>query len=311
MEWLFIIGSSVALAAAVVFLFSSVRAAIKISKTEANKVYVLTAVMFTVSMLLLALLLFEWRFAFGRTEQVTPSTAPLAALNTGLGQWGQILGGGIIAAMLTLGGREVVSYLRRPNITIMFEKDENTDSCYHRLATNPENSCWLRVKVTNIGRSTAKNCLGRLVELDDERNPTDRDPVKLHWIDTPWQEGTELFTTIDLHRGESGFLDVLLTMQEKDAKRYLFKGAERVAVSPEGTAIPKGAVLIIMGDKTMWVKTEVKRDELPSGTDAVRITVYGDNVKPCPKQYSISFEGENPKYTGIRLKEEKIARESK
>jgi hypothetical protein len=44
--------------------------------------------------------------------------------------------------------------------------------------------------------------------------------------------------------------------------------------------------------------------DILSGNGSISVTIYGDDVKPCAKEYSISWEGKDPKYTDIRLKEE-------
>ena len=135
-------------------------------------------------------------------------------------------------------------------------------------------SYWLRLKVTNSGKSVAKNCSGRLVKfMDNSKELEGHDLVKLHWINTPWSR-QEFFPSIDLNRGEHDFLDVLVTRPEYKRKELLF-------MSPEN----------LFSDNP---------DMVPEGTCRIQVTVYGDNVEPCSKKYSITWEGSN--YTDITLK---------
>jgi len=191
----------------------------------------------------------------------------------------QALWGGIIGAVLTLVGREVISWWRKPRFTIEFE---NNEPFCRKDPPNQGQIYWLRLKVTNSGKSVAKRCMGRLVQfIDGEGKPVeDHDPVQLHWVGTPWREGPELFTLIDLQQRRSEFLDVLLTKPDSPPKPCLFMGYHQ--------------------------SVGLRTDPLPSNVQRIRIAVYGDNVDPCPKEYSISWEGKDPKYTDIRLKEEQI-----
>lgn len=279
MEVFFTKGSEVALGAAVLFLLTSVVAAIKICRAEAKRIYLLAAVMFAVSMLLLALLLFEWRFAFGRAEQATPSTAPLATLNTGLGQWGQVLGAGVGGSVLTLVGGQVISWWFRPKIKIEFEN--NMRPFCVQDPPGQGQIYWMRIKVTNSGRSTAKNCLGRIVQfLDYRKDPiVDHDPVQLHWVGTPWVRRPEELTLLklermDLQNGRYEFLDMLVTRP----------GFHR-------------ALLFVSADDLFGSNPAM----VPVGTSCIQVTVYGENVKPCTKEYKIDWS-DTSNYAAIKLK---------
>jgi hypothetical protein len=141
----------------------------------------------------------------------------------------------------------------------------------------PWTSYWLRLKVTNRGRSVAKICSGRLVKFMGKSGPIEtHDLVKLHWINTPWS-AQEYFPPIDLNRGEHDFLDILVTRLEHDRKALLFMSPENLFSN--------------------------NPDKVPDGTCAIQVTVYGDNVDPCTKEYSIDWDGDN--YDDIRLHEVK------
>ena len=164
----------------------------------------------------------------------------------------------------------VLPWWRQPRFKIEFDNKEP----YCRKADAPPQSYWLRLKVTNSGKSVAKSCSGSLVKFMGNSGELEgHDPVPLHWINTPWAP-QEFFRRIDLNRGEHDFLDVLVTRHEHQGKALLFTSC-------------------LFGDKP---------EEVSQGTCRILVTVYGDNVKPRAKEYSISWEGSN--YTDIRLKEE-------
>jgi hypothetical protein len=193
--------------------------------------------------------------------------------------------GTLSLALITFIIAIIIPWRRKPKFTIKF--DNKGPFC--TTADEPPQSYWLRVKVTNSGKSAAKSCVGRLVQFTDiNKNLIDREPVRLHWVGTPWAP-LELLAPIDLNRGDSVFLDVLLTKADSPSKAFLFTNA-----------LVTGAQLA----RAQLVKTELawsQLDELPPGTCRIRIAIYGDNVEPCAKEYSISWDDSN--YTAIRLEE--------
>lgn len=174
---------------------------------------------------------------------------------------------------------------RKPKFKISFENKEP----FCTTANEPPQSYWLRVKVTNPGKSAAKSCVGRLVQFKDiNKNIIDREPVRLHWVGTPWAP-LELLTPIDLNQEDSAFLDVLLTKADSPSKAFLFTNALVAGVQQ--------ARLQLVEAELAWCKL----DKLPSDVRRIRIAVYGDNVEPCSKEYCISWDNSN--YRSIRLKE--------
>jgi hypothetical protein len=74
---------------------------------------------------------------------------------------------------------------------------------------------WARVGVENIGGSTARGCIGRLIALStDGIARTDVDPLQLRWAGVP---GSMSFNPIDIRPGQRDFLNVL----------FLRKGSSR------------------------------------------------------------------------------------
>ncbi len=158
----------------------------------------------------------------------------------------------------------------RANLTIEFD---NMEPYCRKDPPNQGQIYWLRVKVTNSGKSVAKRCMGRLVQfIDGKGNPVeDHDPVQLHWVGTPWMPGPELFTLVDLQQCRSEFLDVLLTKPESPPRPLLFMGFQQ----------------------------SLRTDPVPPNIKKIIISVYGDNVDTYTKEYSITWVGND--YNDIRL----------
>ncbi|MBI2847988.1 MAG: hypothetical protein HYX83_02325 [Chloroflexi bacterium] len=270
------------LSTATTFLALSVSVAVRFERPEKGRAYqfLVVAVLAYVAVFLIFLL---------NSSGGTQSTAASLPLINSLGQWGQILGGGIVAAVLTLVGREIIFWWRSPHIKITFE---DGGIGYGRDGPDPPNSYWIRVKVTNSGRTVAKSCVGKIVEFRYDKEQIDRDPIRLHWIDTPWQVGAQLFDKVDLYREQSEFLDVILTVPNCSSQAYLFTGLE-----PEYESSPQRVPVLVS-----W---KARIDRLPTNTNKIRIEVYGDNFRVVCKEYSITWKEEDPtkrKHTDVRLK---------
>ncbi|MCJ7491928.1 MAG: hypothetical protein MUP15_07245 [Dehalococcoidia bacterium] len=126
-----------------------------------------------------------------------------------------IAGGTIGATAVALVLGLVAPWMRtrwlRPNINIDYEPRE--PYCRDTSLQSGHMAHWVRVKVTNRGRSTAKWCRGRMIEVyrTDGSLREDRDPMPLKWADMP--EGQSL-EPLDLARGESQFLAVVVATDD-------------------------------------------------------------------------------------------------
>ncbi|MBI2980243.1 MAG: hypothetical protein HYY41_05405 [Chloroflexi bacterium] len=222
------------------------------------------------SVLMFVLYQTTWNLSLVTTRE-TQSVEDSVPAIINLGQLGQILGGGIIAALLTLGGREVVTRWKRPR----FEVDFTDKPIFLRERTDPGwESYWLRVRVTNSGRSVAKGCNGRITKfIDTAGNLIDRDPLTLHWIETLWEH--EPYRAVDLRQGEERYLDVLVQKAKAQSQVFLF---------------------------TPPLRNIDDLQEVPTGTCRVEIVIYGENAEPCPKEYQIKWDDDR-RYKGVRLKE--------
>ena len=175
-----------------------------------------------------------------------------------------------VTLLVTLFVTLVMPWCRRPKFSVRFDKKD----C--RKANSPQQSYWLRLRVTNSGRSVARKCVGRIVKFRDKSEErTDLDPVMLHWVGTDWGKHPPYFTTIDLNRKEPSLLDVLITKANSPCKAsFIFTHG------------------FLDGTNTT---------DILFGNGNIQVTIYGDDVKPCAKKYSIIWNGCN--HTDIRLKE--------
>lgn len=132
----------------------------------------------------------------------------------------------------------------------------------------------MRLKITNSGKSVAKRCVGKLVKVMDDsgRELTNYDPVVLHWVGTSWDDVP--FRPIDLNQGEYEFLDVFFTRTDHPQNAIICTDAY-------ARGIPK---------------------IISVGTYQIQITIYGDNVNPCPNEFRLIWAATN--YRDIRLEEQ-------
>ncbi|MBM2825195.1 MAG: hypothetical protein HW402_859 [Dehalococcoidales bacterium] len=265
-----IAGSAVALALTLCFLSIGTSIMVRLKKPGAAW----AMVWFIMSVIALAVYAFLWQLALGNISLGNATANTKETVNVSP-LWFSAIGTTSLAVMTFY--MSVVKPLReRPKFTIEFD---NKEPFCRKDPPNQGQIYWLRVKVTNSGKSVAKRCMGRLVQFSDgEGKPVeDHEPVQLHWVGTPWTTGPEFFTLIDLQQSRSEFLDVLLTKPE---------------TNPASRPPPR----LFMGFQQPW---GLRTDTLSSNVKRIGIAVYGDNVDPCPKEYSIIWKGDN--YYDIHL----------
>jgi hypothetical protein len=266
MQAFLVAGSVVALVAAIGFLSIGIIATLRTGKPNAIYAFLF----FVFSMLVLALYLFEWHFAFGRVGQEVAVTGAATSQNLSP-QWFSA-GGTIFLALITVFIAIVMPRWRKPKFKVEFDKK------FCRTAEVPKDSYWLRLKVTNTGRSVAKRCFGKIVKfIDDSGERTDLDPVMLHWIGTTWgyPPYPPFFTPIDLNRGQHALLDVLVTKADSPGKAFIF---------------------------TYGFLNGTNTTDILSGNGQIQITIDGDDVEPHTREYSIIWDNMSD-YTSIRLEE--------
>jgi hypothetical protein len=172
------------------------------------------------------------------------------------------LGWSAVAAtgsLLVLYAQVIRPWWRRPSFKLEF--DNNEPFCRFT------NAYWVRLKVTNSGRSTAKGCIARLARVSNEKGQqlVRYDPMCLHWVSTP---PTETPTPIDLKQGEWQFLDFIHTYRQQP-------GLALIDTDHFDRGIPK-----------QFAATE--------GDYLVTITLYGDNIAPLSKTYKLCWKTLNP-----------------
>ena len=259
-------GSSIALSVSMAFLAIGISIMLTLERPKKWQGYLFLAL----SVLMFILYQTTWNLSLVITRE-PQSVADSVPVIINLGQLGQILGGGIIAALLTLGGREIVTWWKRPRFEVDFTDKpiflrERTDSGWE--------SYWLRARVTNAGRSVAKGCNGRITKfMDDAGKLIDRDPLTLHWIKTPWEH--EPYRAVDLRGGEERYLDILVQKEKDPSRVFLF---------------------------TPPLRDIDGLQEVPTCTCRIEIVIYGENAEPCPMKYQIMTGGHLIKWKDGHIK---------
>ena len=137
---------------------------------------------------------------------------------------------------------------------------------------------WIRVRVTNSGRSVAKRCLAKLVSVADGHGVEleSFDPTQLNWAGASWE--ARPFETIDLDRGDYEYLNVLLTQASNENIYFA------------GTELP-------------WTACEKRgiTGKLPPGVYVLKITVYGDDVDPQTKHLALLWGGNDKDDVAVEL----------
>ncbi len=131
----------------------------------------------------------------------------------------------------------------RPRLAIEFEQDNpfcRTVLAYSEDDGSLSNTYWLRLRVRNQGRTPAKGCIVKLVEVKrDGEVDWDYDPVQLHWVGT--KHDVVPLPTIQLNPKDYEYVDVLTTRSKNPGfaticRDYLRRGIPCV--------IPAGAFLL-------------------------------------------------------------------
>ncbi len=163
----------------------------------------------------------------------------------------------------------------KPKFSLEFEmKDrflaEAMSSNFKSPSDKVSPTLWLRIRARNIGRSFAKRCIGKLIEvMDSEGNAIETfDPMQLHWVGTSWKEVP--FRSISLNRGEYEYLDVLVTQM----------GDDRVH---------------ICGDLFVWAGYEPRaiKSYLEQGSYILHVIAHGDNIEPKAEYLSLMWKGKH------------------
>lgn len=131
--------------------------------------------------------------------------------------WG-ILGGVIGGAITAVVVEIVIRKLFGPKLAVDFHVDRPLESYFtHTTTVEGQPCCYVKIKVVNAGKRSAKNCRGFLVAFE-EWNPTTskyeavagNDTLQLIWTQSPKEEERLGF---DMSPGVGRFLDVVTTAE--------------------------------------------------------------------------------------------------
>lgn len=272
MQPLYTAGAGIMLAVALASLSAGIAILIKIG----NPKRIHAVIYFVISVILLIFFAFLWQSASIQLNQATPPPITPLEVNDMWPLWLSAIGT-IALALITFTISMIIPWIKKPKFEIEFENKEpfcrDVDMRLTELLTPTITSYWLRLKVKNIGKTVAKHCIGKLVKVMDPsgRELNNYDPVILHWVGTNW--GEIPFRHIDLNQGEHEFLDLFQIKSNTP---------ERLNISTTGDA---------RGIPTHF----------PPGTYIILVTVYGDNIYPCSKRFSVIWGASH--YRDVKLDE--------
>jgi len=177
---------------------------------------------------------------------------------------------GVIASWIGLYSSVIRPVLRKPEVrlepmtsTVLFEPEEGSRT-------------YLRMKVTNIGLTAAKNCVGRIVELRDEDNKQiPYDPLYFFWARQNDDVG---YRPVTIYTGDSEFLDIArVSQRDMDFK---------LRVSTLGQPLPAGTLY------------------MPIKQYFLKIAIYADDMSPFQAWYQVIVDPSSLKDTELRFVKE-------
>jgi hypothetical protein len=162
-------------------------------------------------------------------------------------------------------------WLFRPNLQVEFSLNEPISR--ETLLINNKKGFWLRLRITNNGRSAAQRCEGVLAEVRRPNGTLDEryDPLILRWAIAPINKGLE---PLDIASGRQVNLNIFTTIENERSAPF--------ATYPD----PRGVPL-----------------SLEPGDYWFRIIIYGDNFKPVERGYAVHWDGKD--YKKIAMQEMK------
>ncbi|MCG2825411.1 MAG: hypothetical protein L6265_02320 [Thermoplasmatales archaeon] len=184
---------------------------------------------------------------------------------------------------------KINDHLHRPIISIEFDQKE--PFCrVAELGNTGIKSYWFRIRVKNNGKTVAKSCIGKLMEIKDKDNIilTTFDPSALRWV--AFKEIEELainerkyngwlrkIGTLDINRGEYEYLDIVYSREKNDGMGWGDKGGNDTNLH------------ICITDRTpRGIKAYLER----IGTYSLKITIYVENADPYTREFRLEWSGE-------------------
>lgn len=271
-------GAGIALSVAIGFLAIGISIILKFERPKKWQGYLF----FGLSVLMFILYHVVWGLGSNLTSQDGAMTNTILLSDDLLPLWLSALGT-ISLALITFIIAIVIPWWKKPKFKMEFDNVQpfcRETTLAEAISVEgvtapipPKLGYWLRLRVTNSGKSVAKRCIGKLVKVmnDSGRELTNYDPVTLHWVGTSWEDVP--FRPIDLNQGEYEFLDVFVTRTDFPDRAF-------ICTDTYLRGIPK---------------------DLSPSTYRIQITIYGDNVEPRTKEHRLIWAASN--YRDIRLEE--------
>jgi hypothetical protein len=141
----------------------------------------------------------------------------------------------VVVALVVAFLPRIFDYYNRPVLKIEFEN--GAPFCQHRPTNTPVfmvrdveeskkmriNSYFVRLRVRNSGKSSAKEILGKLVRIRNAKTGIDYqiDPVPLHWASIPEVLSDDKLT-LNLNQDEPDFIEVLFVCDEPKGRILIY-----------------------------------------------------------------------------------------
>jgi hypothetical protein len=190
-----------------------------------------------------------------------------------MADWAIALLSAAVAAALTILGREIVEWWRRPRLEIDFEEVNGHKPYIHDLLraageeVKPEMNkvMFLRLNVHNAGRNPAMNCEAKMTILKEGKEEPET-PI-IHWTrkdPTIYKEIDQHFTPISVNRNDSEKLDTLILL-------YSSQGPEQV--DKIGT----------LSHRRYFFERHIPYH--------IKVTVYASNADPRDFKFTLYWDG--------------------
>jgi hypothetical protein len=190
--------------------------------------------------------------------------------------------GTLLLVIITLYIGVIRPWLNRPKFYVTFDNTEpycrqteiEVSKDLSGFVTKRTTAYWIRLRVTNSGKSVAKRCIGKLVKVMKQSGEelAEYDPFSLHWVGTDPDEIP--LKPVDLNRGEYEYLDLIYTSADAPKKAFIYTDH-----------VPRGIPTFIN-----------------PGEYILQVTIYADNADPETKKYRLIWKASD--FLDIKLKAE-------
>lgn len=254
----------IALAATFLGIAIAIQVTIEKPKKWHRNLFYILAAFFVVSYCFLMWRSGAWSWFIPQNEQT------FGTENSYLPYWLTAIGT-ILLAFVTFFIGVIKPGINKPCFSIDFKNEEPW--CRKATLIKPKgvSSYWIRLRVSNSGKSVAKRCLGKLIKITDDTGSDvrDFDPAALLWVGVRPDEIP--LSAIDINRKDFEYLNVLYTQQNDPTKAFICRDK-----------LPRGTIV-----------------SLEPGIYFLTITIYSDNVEPKSQKYRLIWGASD--FKDIRL----------